>query len=305
VVELLDSGLLNVPWYPIVGMNCSQKISFNYGSEEFCFPILDFEADELKNRCGFDTQAFHSADSYCTHVYHNMISLGKLKKSCLHEKFNLNKSPESYKTYGNLKEFTSSNLQLNSKTKFYGTLSQVKSSWSDSSKEEICLRKRKIDSVENVIEEGIITQRYKSWNHSEGSRAGSLGGSSINDSWEDDPVDPYIGSNRKLNPRFQIDGFLSTDEDNDVDNQSIDENQSCIAVEGEMTLAEYLQIADSGIAVMQDSDVIDGRIIDEDIENDRIAKFEEEVEDNESDEDNERSIATSLFVEVYIFYLYI
>ena len=79
----------------------------------------DFEADELKNRCGFDTQAFHSADSYCTHVYHNMISLGKLKKSCLHEKFNLNKSPESYKTYGNLKEFDSPKNLLDNENSYF------------------------------------------------------------------------------------------------------------------------------------------------------------------------------------------
>jgi hypothetical protein len=79
----------------------------------------------------------------------------------------------------------------------------------------------------------------------------------------------------------------------------VDEVQSCIAVEGEMTLAEYLQMANSGIVVMQDSDGLDNRIIDEDIEIERTEKFEEaEDDDDDDDEDDDRSIATSLFVEV-------
>jgi hypothetical protein len=97
------------------------------------------------------------------------------------------------------------------------------------------------------------------------------------------------------------------------DNESIDETQSCIAVEGEMTLAEYLQMADSGIAVMQGADSLERRLIDEDIEIERPTKFEVEVEEQDEDEDEEedyddlddgcRSIATSLFVEVQDFFI--
>lgn len=92
------------------------------------------------------------------------------------------------------------------------------------------------------------------------------------------------------------------------DNESIDETQSCIAVEGEMTLAEYLQMAHSGIVVMQGADSLERHLIDEDIEIERPTKFEVEVEEQGEDEDEEedyddlddgcRSIATSLFVEV-------
>jgi hypothetical protein len=101
------------------------------------------------------------------------------------------------------------------------------------------------------------------------------------------------------------------------EDESIDETQSCIAVEGEMTLAEYLQMADSaGIAVMQGADTLERRLIDEDIEIERATKFEVEVEeqdndngdDEDDDDDNDdqddgcRSIATSLFVEVTYFH---
>ena len=75
VVELLDVGHLDVPWYPIVALNCEQRVTFNYGDDEFRFPILDFEAEELKNRWGnICVQALNDRDVYCVRVYNQLLT---------------------------------------------------------------------------------------------------------------------------------------------------------------------------------------------------------------------------------------
>lgn len=323
VVELLDVGLLDVPWYPIVGLNCEQQITFNYGNEEFRFPILEFEAEELKNRWGYESNSSTAAAAYCVHVYNQLLLSQRTNTHSISENMASSEMSNTYDTNMHMSlEQHPSITQTHSKTKFYGiisylfkqnkvkavsdlsyfvtiflgTLSQVKSSWADTVVHEIPIRKRKFCDDDNDGKDPVVYQRFKTWTQSES--AGSWAGSSINDSWEEDDHDTDIISNRKSLPRRDSDRSLRSISS---DNQSIDETQSCIAVEGEMTLAEYLQMADSGVVVMQDPDGLDNRIIDEDIENDRAEKFEDEEEnadEDDEDDNDDRSIATSLFVEV-------
>ncbi len=325
VVELLDVGQLDVPWYPIVGLNCEQKVEFNYGDDEFRFPILDFEAEELKNRWGnICMEATIDRDVYCVRVYNQLLnqSISQCNSSDAEGADESNSmslqigdsgvnSHQQYDSYGQVIEYpaaTMSHRQSSSihgsNTSKVGTLSQVKSQTLHTVVHEIPIRKgkRKFEEEGEDAGDPVRYQRFKTW--TQGESAGSWAGSSVNDSWEDDNLDggteiPLRA--RKSLPRRDSDRTLSSL----GDNQSIDETQSCIAVEGEMTLAEYLQMADAGIEVGEDGDV--GRrmgMIGEDIDNDgRGCKPEEEdeaeVANDASDvSDDERSIATSLFVEV-------
>ena len=214
-----------------------------------------------------------------------------------------------YDSYGQVIEYPAATLSMSHQksTSRQGSLSQVKSQNLHTVVHEIPIRKgkRKFEEKEEEqdAENPIRYQRFKTWTQSES--AGSWAGSSINDSWEEDNIDADAeirSSVRKSLPRRDSDRTLSSF----GDNQSIDETQSCIAVEGEMTLAEYLQMADSGITLADDGeDRGQMRIIGEDIDNDgRGFKLEEEVAEVEADNDasgvsdDDRSIATSLFVEV-------
>ena len=323
VVELLDVGQLDVPWYPIVGMNCQQRVTFNYGDDEFRFPILDFEAEELKNRWGnICMQTTSDTDVYCVRVYNQLLSQninqyqkGSIEGTDVATAMHMANGEgvgnnHQYDSYGQVIEYPAATMSHRQSSSRHGTsLSQVKSQNLHTVVHEIPIRKGKRkfeeDEKEQDTENPIRYQRFKTWTQSES--AGSWAGSSINDSWEEDNIDAEtdLRSNhgvRKSLPRRDSDRTLSSF----GDNQSIDETQSCIAVEGEMTLAEYLQMADSGIALADDGE--DGgrmRMIGEDIDNDgRGFKLEEEEAEVDVDNDasgvsdDDRSIATSLFVEV-------
>ena len=182
VVELLDVGLLDVPWYPIVGLNCEQAIEFNYGSQEFRFPILEFEAEELKNRWGYETTAATSSpDTYCMHVYNQLIAHNGGAQSSS-EKRQIPAATEAVSLSNGFPVPVSQ--PQHSKTKFYGSLSHAKTSWSDTVVHEIPIRKRKFATEDNEENDPVVYQRFKTWTHSESSRGGSWAGSSINDSWE-------------------------------------------------------------------------------------------------------------------------
>ena len=123
VVELLDVGLLDVPWYPIVGLNCEQQITFNYGTEEFRFPILEFEAEELKNRWGYESNSSTSAAAYCVHVYNQLLLSQRTNTHGISE--NRLSAEQSHTYDANVQlplEQHPSFTQSHNKTKFHGTI---------------------------------------------------------------------------------------------------------------------------------------------------------------------------------------
>ena len=303
VVELLDVGHLDIPWYPMVGLNCGQRVTFNFGSDDFRFPILDFEAEELKNRWGNDMQTSSSIDVYCVHVYNKLLNQNyDFHGSARHtSQIDSSVTSHQYDSYGQVIEYPAATMSHRSSNQC-NTLGQVKNQTLHTVVHEIPIRKRKFcDDMEECKEINPVRyQRFKTWTQSES--AGSWAGSS-NDSWEEENIEADMEMvsevNRKSLPRRDSDRTLSSY----GDNQSFDETQSCIAVEGEITLAEYLQLAESGGMALPDEASITGRmgVIGEDIDHAPIAKYEEGEADNEIDGDvssDDRSIATSLFVEV-------
>ena len=181
VVELLDVGLIDVPWFPIVGMStvCVQGVAFNVGAEEFRFPIFDFEYEEIKNRWGFDHPGdCRSKQEYCTDVYRRLFTQPTATISLLPAVSMESPAEKS------LKAFQSPEAKPNNK--FYGSLSQARHSWIDNGVHEVPIRKRKFsDAGAEAKEDRVVYQRFKTWSYNESSRAGSTAGSSTHDSWEE------------------------------------------------------------------------------------------------------------------------
>jgi len=182
VVELLDVGLTDVPWFPIVGMNADQKVSFNIGTAEFRFPIFDFEYEETKNRWGLDHPVdCSSKQEYCTNVYRtvcrHLSSAVPSTTPCVRSDPQL--PPEESITIFQSPEAKISN-------KFYGSMSQARYSWVDNGVHEVPIRKRKYsDAGAGAQDDRVVYQRFKTWSYNESSRAGSCAGSSTHDSWEE------------------------------------------------------------------------------------------------------------------------
>lgn len=180
VVELLDVGLIDVPWFPIVGMSTGrvQNVRFNIGAEEFRFPIFDFEYEEIKNRWGFDHPIdCSSKQEYCTNVYRTLSTRASASATSSLPVVSL--EPPATES---LKKIQSPEAKLNNK--FYGSLNQARHSWIDNGVHEVPIRKRKFsDAGAEAEEDRVVYQRFKTWSYNESSRAGSTADSSSHDSW--------------------------------------------------------------------------------------------------------------------------
>jgi hypothetical protein len=155
-------------------------VHFNIGAEEFKFPIFDFEYEEIKNRWGFDHQIdCRSKQEYCTNVYRTLCRTSSANTISPLPAVLLEPPAEE-----SLKFFQSPEAKLNNK--FYGSLNQARHSWIDNGVHEVPIRKRKFsDAGAEAEEDRVVYQRFKTWSYNESSRAGSTGGSSTHDSWDE------------------------------------------------------------------------------------------------------------------------